>query len=337
MISENKKVTISTVVPVYNGKDYLERLVDSLISLREMWKNQGLPIELVEVIFVNDSAIDSSLEVLESLRQKNDWLQIVTLSKNFGQHSATVAGILHTCGDWVFTIDEDLQHDPRYFLDLLLIAVSESIDVVYARPEQSVHKSFLRDQGSVQYKKLLSIITRNPHIRQFNSYRLLRGAIARAVASVCSHETYFDMALCWFTDRISTKELPLHDRRYELTKKSGYTLHRLLSHARKMLISSPAKVLRAGAVIGILANVFAVIVGLTILVLKIMAPDSIVVPGWTSTFLSVIFFGGLTSFLLSVILEYLTNILLHAHGKPSFFIVDRSSDRDVLASLKKEH
>jgi hypothetical protein len=53
--------------------------------------------------------------------------------------------------------------------------------------------------------------TNNPFIRDFSSFRLLRGSIARAASGVCSHETYFDVALCWFTSRIDAVLLPLQD------------------------------------------------------------------------------------------------------------------------------
>jgi polyisoprenyl-phosphate glycosyltransferase len=331
---EVKPVSISTVIPVYSGKEYLEKLADALASVREEWQKNGLPLRLVEAIFVNDSAIDTSAEVLQSLKEKFDWIHVLTLSKNFGQHSATCAGILHACGDWIFTIDEDLQHDPKYFIDLLRLAVTKGYDIVYAKPQEAVHKSFWRDKGSIIYKKLFSVITANPHIPLFNSYRLIRGPVAQAVASVCSHETYFDMALCWFTNEIGSIALPLHDRRFEIKKKSGYTLRKLLSHARRMTISSSAKVLRLGAMIGVLATIASIIGWIIILVQKLIAPETIQVRGWTSTFLVLVFFGGLISFLLGVILEYITNILLHIHGKPSFFVVDRSSDTLIRTLLE---
>ncbi len=336
MVPEANPISISTVTPVYSGQVYLQGLVEALARVREEWRANGLPIDLVESIFVNDSAIDDSLSVLLALQEKFDWIQIVTLSNNFGQHSATVAGILHSCGDWVISIDEDLQHDPKYFVRLFERAVTDGSDVVYAKPESRVHQSFWRDQGSIQYKKILSILTANPHIPSFNSYRLMRGSIARAVASVCSHETYFDIALCWFTGRIGTITLPLHDRRYAITKKSGYSLKRLLSHARRMVISSPGKVLRAGALVGILATMCSLLFGTVTLVRKIIAPDSIQVQGWTSTFLIVIFFGGLTTFLIGVMMEYITNMLLHAQGKPAFYVVDRSSDARISSWFKNE-
>lgn len=332
-------IKISTVTPVYSGEAYLEKLVLELVRVREKWNNSNIPFELIESIFVNDSAIDRSYEILRSFQKRYEWIQVITLSRNYGQHPATVAGILHSCGDWVFTIDEDLQHDPKYFDLLLEYAVTHELDVVYAKPEGSVHQSALRDQSSRLYKRFMSKITANPHISSFNSYRLVRGAIARSSASVCSHETFFDIALCWFTDRLDSLSIPLKDQRFIETKRSGYNLRKLLSHARSLMISAPSKILRTGALIGILALVGSMFYGGLIFYNKITHPASIQVRGWTSTILSILFFGGLCAFLLGVVLEYITNILLHSHGKPPFFVVDRSSDaliRDYFESERKK-
>jgi len=334
-----QKIKISTITPVYNGEAYLEKLVLELVSIREKWSDSNIPLELVESIFVDDSAIDNSYKILRSLQKRYDWIQVITLSRNYGQHPATVAGILHSCGDWVFTIDEDLQHDPKYFDLLLAHAVTHELDVVYAKPEGSVHQSVLRDQSSRLYKRFLSKITANPYISSFNSYRLIRGAIARSSASICSHETYFDMALCWFTDRLDSLSIPLKDQRFIETKRSGYNLRRLLSHSRWLMISAPLKILRTSSLIGILALIGSVFYGGLIFYNKLTDPASIPIRGWTSTILSILFLGGLCAFLLGVVLEYLTNILLHTHGKPTFFVVDRSSDaliRDYFESEKKK-
>lgn len=322
-------IKISTVTPVYNGEAYLEKLVMALSCVREKWNNEGAPMDLVESIFVNDSAIDGSYEILKSLQKRYDWIQVITLSRNYGQHPATVAGILHSCGDWVFTIDEDLQHDPKYFDLLLEHAAICEVDVIYAKPEGAVHQSALRDRISRLYKIFLTKITANPYISYFNSYRLIRGSIARSSASICSHETYFDVALCWFTDRLALLSMPLKDRRFIKTKSSGYTIKKLASHARRLMISAPTNILRTGALIGILSLFGSIFYGCLIFYNKIFHAESIPVRGWTSTILSILFLGGLCAFLLGVILEYITNMLLHTHGKPTFSIVDRSLDKTI--------
>jgi polyisoprenyl-phosphate glycosyltransferase len=92
---------ISVVIPVYPGADHLVALTEALAREHQRWETEGTPFKLGEAIFVDDASIDSSSEVLRDIDAKNDWIRVVTLARNFGQHPATIAGILHTPGDWV--------------------------------------------------------------------------------------------------------------------------------------------------------------------------------------------------------------------------------------------
>ena len=107
-----EKIRLSTVTPVYQGSDYLPDLVAELSALQARFAEQQMPIELIESIFVDDGSIDESSATLADLAGRYPWVRVVTLSRNYGQHSATIAGILHSSGDWVATLDEDLQHPP---------------------------------------------------------------------------------------------------------------------------------------------------------------------------------------------------------------------------------
>jgi glycosyltransferase involved in cell wall biosynthesis len=320
---------ISTVTPVYSGEEYLRSLVEALSAVREEWNREGYPFHLEESIFVDDNAVDGSATVLQALSTEHPWIRVIANSRNFGQHPATIAGILHSAGDWIVTLDEDLQHDPRHAIRMLEFAVKHSLDIVYARPETPVHQSRFRDLGSAKIKQLLMLLTGNKGIRHFNSFRLIRGVVARSAASVCSHETYYDIALTWFTNRIDSLLLPMKDERFIKDGRSGYSVYRLLGHARRMIVSSQAKILRVGALVGFAVMGIDFVFGLWVLVQNLIQKEPTVPRGWASLFLVVLFFGGLSISLLSVILEYLTGIVLHIQGKPTFFIIDRGSDADA--------
>lgn len=322
-IDNHGRVLVSTVIPVFQGEGTLAQLTAQLQAVGRQWRQGGLPFELIEAIFVDDASIDHSGEILCRLEQQIEIVRVVTLSRNFGQHPATVAGILHSSGDWVVTLDEDLQHRPEEIVRLLETAVTQRLDVVYACSEKKVHSLWYRDLASRTYKALLALATGNQNIRDFNSFRAVRGSVARAAAAVVAHDTFLDIALGWFIARIGTWVVELRDER---ETQSGYTFVKLLSHARRAIVSSQTKWLRLGAGIGMGALAVSLLLLVWILGQKLIAPASIQVRGWTSLFLSVTFFGGLTSFLVGVVLEYLSTFLLSAHGKPTFFVIDRSID-----------
>ena len=175
---------------------------------------------------------------------------MITLSRNYGQHPATVAGISYSSGDWVVTLDEDLQHDPKHILDMLKLCVEHDADIVYAKSKEWVHKPAFRGLSSRCAKALVSYMTNNPNTRHFNSFRLMRGTIARTAASISSHESFYDIVLSWYSDRVIPFQAQVVDQRYVEDGASGYTLHKLLSHARKLIMMSDVKVLCGVGLIG---------------------------------------------------------------------------------------
>lgn len=319
-------IALSVVVPVYSGEAYIQKLVSELEALRMQWSVQRAPLSLDEVVLVDDCAIDRSPDIIDQLADEIPWVVPLHLARNFGQHAATIAGILHSAGDWIVTLDEDLQHPPAQIPELLRKAVETRSDVIYANAEAGVHETAVRDVTSRSYKRLIERLTRNPNVGKFSSFRVIRGPVARAAASVCTHDTYFDVALSWFTERIDAVSMQLKDQRYISTGQTGYGFRALLSHARRLFVSSQLNVLRVGALFGVCVVGLSVVGGLVLLITKLVRPATIMVTGWTSLMLTIAFFGGMVIMLLGIVLEYMSILVLRAHGKPLFFTIDRTSD-----------
>jgi glycosyltransferase involved in cell wall biosynthesis len=330
---DSTRVSISVVVPVYAGEAYLGRLVEELAALKADWDSDDAPVALIEAILVDDSATDGSAALIDQLADHYDWVVPLHLSRNYGQHPATTAGILHSVGNWVVTMDEDLQHPPHKIPQLLSRAVATSADVVYAQPIHAVHQSAMRDLSSASVKRLLGWLTGSKHVRLINSFRLIRGEIARSVSSVAIHDTYFDIELGFFTQRIVSEPMELVDERFVKTGKSGYNFRALVSHAQRMILSSNLRILRFMTVFG------GVIVGLSLLlafvlaIAKLVWPDLITVRGWSSQMVATLFFSGVNISMIGVALQYLSTLVLRAHGRPTFFVIDRSRDKQLASFL----
>jgi glycosyltransferase involved in cell wall biosynthesis len=334
MTDDQRMTTISVVIPVYNGSDYLPELLAQIHQVRQQMSRSGLLVQLSECICVEDDPVDDSAATLQTLQQDYYWLRVLTLSTNFGQHAATVAGILHSSGDWVVTLDEDLQHDPHHIASLLKDACLNSRDVIYARPAGSIHHSWYRDAASKWTKRCAARFAGNPFIPQFNSFRLIRGSLARAAASRCAPETYFDIALTWFTKRIGSVTFSMKDRRTADGKPSGYRFRSLTRHATRLIVTSDSRLLRFGARLGFFGMLVAVILASLIVVGKYFYPELIPVQGWASTIIILLAVNSVVAIQCGLAMKYLSLILQRSQGRPTFFVVDRSTDRDLLKSLE---
>jgi hypothetical protein len=233
-------------------------------------------------------------------------------------------------------MDEDLQHSPLDIEAMIRHATSTGYDIVYAKPVQNVHQAKTRDWTSRGFKSLLALLTGNRFVRDFNSFRLIRGQLARAASSVVGHETYFDVALSWYTKRIGVVPLSLKDERFIKTGKSAYTPRKLLSHARRLLISSQVKIVRLFGFFGLIIFLMSLMGFLWIFIAKATALNTYAPSGWSSLMVTILFFGGFITLLLAITLEYITTLVLTANGKPIFFSVDRATDA-ILARYFAEH
>ncbi len=330
------QLTCSAIIPVYAGSRYLSDLVRELDELRDRWARENSPVQFSEAVFVLDDPVDDSSRVLEELARQHPWVRAIALSRNFGQHPATQAGILHTSSDWVVTMDEDLQHRPAMIPELFRRVAEDDADIVYASPTNPVHRSLVRDAGSRFYKWLISKLTGNRNVRDFNSFRLIRGSVARAASSVCSHDTYFDIALSWFTARVGVESMDLVDRRFVEVKQSGYSIIKLFSHARRMILSAQVKALRFGLLLGLGGLLFGLLYGLRIVGSQLFLDVRPTVEGWSSLMVVFLFYSGIITLMLGIILEFISLLVLHIQGKPVFFIVDRSSDPRLLPYFARD-
>ena len=231
----NRPVRLDIVVPVYRGEHYLEQLVAEIDALRGSLAKRGLPLELVRACFVDDAAVDESAALLDRLARVHPWIEVLHLGENAGQHAATVAGFAESDADWIATLDEDLQHRPHQVLELLARAVASSADLVYAAPSRPVHRTFYRDLASRVAKSTISRLAGIPEIRQINSFRLVRGDVARATSRLFRPGRYLDVVLLWCSCRVESVAIDLCDRRDASGEPSGYGFSALLNHAARMI------------------------------------------------------------------------------------------------------
>ena len=144
---------LSVVVPVYRGELTLPALCAELATLNDTFTTPGGHRARVgEVILVHDNGPDRSAAVIRALAAELGFVQAVWLSRNFGQHAATLAGMASSGGDWVVTLDEDGQHDPAYIGAMLDVAMSARASVVYADPTNTPPHGWVRNlaDGSVE-------------------------------------------------------------------------------------------------------------------------------------------------------------------------------------------
>lgn len=165
---------ISIVVPIYNEEESIPYLYKELDEVC-----QSLPNDY-ELIFINDGSKDKSLEVLESIANKDDKVFVIEFRRNFGQTAAMAAGLEHTTGDVVVTMDGDLQNDPRE-IPKMLRKLNEGYDMVAGWRKDRKDKFISRKLPSMIANWIISRST-NVHLHDYGcTLKMLTGELARNI------------------------------------------------------------------------------------------------------------------------------------------------------------
>ena len=308
---------VSVVIPVYQGERTLGAVVEEIAtSLAESRSPAGRPYRVTEVVLVHDCGPDASDDTIRDLAARHDWVRPVWLSRNFGQHAATLAGIAASGSEWVVTMDEDGQHDPARIGALLDTAMAEQADVVYARASNEPPHGAVRNAASRGAKWLVERLAKGAPAADFSSYRLVLGEVARSVAAYAGPGIYLDVAIAWVARRTATCPVEM---RSEGDRPSGYTMRRLVSHFWRLVLSSGTRPLRWVSALGAAAVLLAPVVALALIAGR--ASGRWEVPGWTSTMILLMVATGVILFSLGVIAEYVGLAVNMAMGKPLYLPV----------------
>lgn len=305
------------VIPVYQGERHLARVLADLEPLTAVQSSpEGELFRVAEVLLVHDCGPDDSARVIRELAETYSVVRPIWLSRNFGQHAATLAGMASTGGDWIVTLDEDGQHDPAFIGGLLDVALAQRADVVYADPTNTAPHGPLRNVASRSAKRAVQSLTGGADASLFHSYRLMLGEIGRSVAAYAGSGVYLDIALGWVAGRVATAPVLLREEGEG--RRSGYNMRSLLSHFWRMVLTGGTRGLRIVSVLGVLFALLGVVIAIFLVISQLTHPTP--VQGWTSLTVVVLICTGAVLFSLGVIAEYIGVAVNMAMGKPLYLI-----------------
>ncbi len=308
--------TVSIVIPVYRGGAHLPQLIDEIAPLIATQTSAGgHDFQVAELILVHDCGPDDSDRVMREAHAAHEWVRPVWLSRNFGQHPATIAGMASSSGDWIVTMDEDGQHDPGDIGALLDAAMAAQARLVYAAPVNPAPHSAFRNVTSRMSKRVINLIAGNTDAAVFHSFRLILGEVGRSVAAYAGHGVYLDVALSWVTDTPATAPVTL---RAEGERQSGYSLLKLVSHFWRMVLTSGTRGLRLVSLLGVVLAALGACVAVYFVIARISGGTP--PQGWTSLVVLTLVMSGVILFSLGVIAEYVGVAVSMAMGKPPYLI-----------------
>jgi len=310
---------VSLVIPVYRGETTLPTLVDEIRPLTSPTSTPGGRTYVIgEVLLVHDCGPDRSDRVIETLAAQFDFVRPVWLSRNYGQHAATMAGMAGSTSPWVVTIDEDGQQNPIDIGGLLDCAIDGSLQLVYAKPLNPPPHGLVRNAASRTAKWITGRILGGDQVGRFNSFRLVDGETARTLAAYCGNGVYLDVGLFWITSRVGHAPVTL---RREMDRPSSYSYWRLFGHFWNLILTTGTRPLRLITAMGVGSTLVAILIAFKAVYGHLTG--QIGVQGWASLVIVVAFFSGCILISLGLIAEYLAVTMGIVMGKPLYVVSTR--------------
>lgn len=298
---------VSIVVPVYNGSATLEELTRRIHATLDAAKVAH------EILLVNDGSRDGSWGVIEKLARTQSGVIGVNLMRNYGQHSALLAGVMRASGQVLVTMDDDLQHPPEE-LPKLLAEIDAGCDLVYGKPAQREH-TLWRNIGSRVIKRGLSIALGADMAEKSSAFRAFRAELKRGFMQFSDAQVSLDVLLSWTANRVAGVTVDHHARK---SGRSGYTLRKLVSLTMSMVTGYSSLPLRLASTLGVLSATFGLLLFVYVVFQRLTQAGY--VPGFAFLAASVALFSGLQLFTMGVIGEYLARVHFRTMGKPAYVV-----------------
>ena len=302
---------VSVVVPVFGGSDALAELHQRLdASMAEA----GLSWEL---ILVDDRGGAQSWPAIRALANTHPEVTGLRLSRNFGQHAATICGIEHARGRWIVTMDDDLEHPPEAIASMLE-AGSEEAPLIYGLFPRRTH-SGVRNLSSNLMRWTLKRAFPDLNER-YSSFRAIHAPIAHQLTSFRLARPYIDGMLSWMTSSAKTVEVIHGERQHG---ESAYTWRKLISHAVNIFVTFSHLPLRIASYGG--ATLAAISFLYMLFIVYGYFTGHITNPGYTSLMSVILFACGIQLLILGVLGEYVGRLMGATYRKPVYLVESKIS------------
>jgi len=299
----------SFIIPCYGSEKSIPGVIGEIYDVMAQRKEYDF-----EIIAVNDKSPDNVYSVLKELTKHYDKLTVVDLSKNMGKHSAVMAGMSVSRGEFIVNLDDDGQC-PMDRLWELYDACGEEYDIVmahYPEKKQSAFKNFGSSVNSAVSHWLLD----KPKELYFSNFGIVRRYVVDELLKYDNPYPYLEGLILRITRRITTVEM--EERERSDGKKGHFTLKKSIDLFMNGFTAFSVKPLRVATLMGFLCSLAGFLYGIYIVVNKLVHPD---VPiGYSSMMAVMIFIGGIIMLILGMIGEYVGRIYICINKSPQYVI-----------------
>ncbi|HRE74894.1 MAG TPA: glycosyltransferase family 2 protein [Flavobacteriales bacterium] len=300
-------IDISVVVPVFNEKDNVGLLVNRIIAALKTISSS------YELILVDDGSSDGTFDVIEKLNVEFPELKAVSLSRNFGHQVALTAGLEHASGNYIITLDGDLQHPPE-LIPTLIAEAEKGYDIVNTIRGETADATVLKNVTAKGFYQLINFVSDVTIVPGAADFRLMTRKALNAFLQIPERDRFTRGLVSWMG--FEQCFVPFSaDKRH--SGKSKYNFRRMIRFAWDGVTSFSSRPLRISFYMGLIASGFGLLYAIYAIIAKVSGN---VVEGWTSLLIVVLLMGGIQLISIGIIGEYLARVFTESKRRPLYFI-----------------
>ncbi len=300
---------ISIVIPCFNEEQNVRLIYNELIGvLQDQYT--------YDIIFVNDGSSDGTLSSIKTLAEQDERVKGVSLSRNFGHQAALVAGISNASGDYIITMDGDMQHPPSVVPELIARA-KEGADIVVTIRKNTADAGFIKRKTSRFFYSFLNRMS-DTHIHEGAAdFRLMNRTATDAFLSLPEKIRFNRGLVSWLGFNVTFVE---YDAPKRIAGESKYSFTRMLKFALTGVVSFSSKPLQIPIFLGVISAILGLIYATFILIQFINGET---IQGWASTVILILFLGGAQMFSLGIVGIYIAKVYEETKQRPIFIVKER--------------
>lgn len=313
---------LSFVIPCYYSEKTIETVITRIIDtvIRDNRYDY-------EIVCVNDGSTDGTYAVLRELAV-NTKIKVIDLSRNFGQHSALMAGFRHVEGDIIVCLDDDGQNPPEEMFRLI-DKLEEGYDLVSAKYPKD-KRGFIRRFGSKISFAMSRYLIDMPRDIELNSYYVMKRFVVDEIVKYRNAYPFVHGLALRVTRKIANVEVS-HDNR--MVGNSGYNLNRLINLWLNGFTSFSEKPLRIASIVGMISAGVGMVYAIFIIIRRLMG--DIVATGYSSMMAALLIFCGMIMLFLGLLGEYVGRIYICINNAPQYAI-RATKNVEILGEIKSE-
>lgn len=305
-----KMSKISIVVPMYNEQESLGILYKELNRVTDT-----LPEYEFEYLFVNDGSSDATLAEIRQLAEKDKRVRYVSFSRNFGKEAALYAGLKNATGDYVATMDADLQDPPALLPQMIAMIEAGDCDNVATRRVNRKGEPPIRSFFAKCFYKVMRHLSHIEIADGARDYRLMSRAMVDSVVSVSEYNRFSKGIFAWVGYETKWLEFENVERSAGETK---WSFWKLVRYSFDGIINFSDTPIRISSYLGLLLTVLSFVAIIIEVIRALVFGDP--VAGWPSLVCIITFIGGIQLFCMGIMGQYIAKTYMEVKRRPHYIV-----------------